>query len=367
MGTVYKETYTQRLPADAGLITRKGERLARWKDRNGRRRTAPAATRRLATLLFGLICAIGMIGCRANSEAEQEQAHTDRNEAAESTQIAENAGRKPEQAATTDADDESVIAEIERVGDSLVRDESAPGKPVIAVVLRGTVVTNAILERLAGLPRLQELYLTGCDALTNLDGLQVTGLQELALHNCSALTNFDALQGLTGLRKLSLVGCNGLTSVDGLKGLTGLQELTLPNCNVVTNFDVLQGLTRLRKLSLVGCDGLTKVDGLKRLTGLKTLDLSHCRALTNVDGLQGLTELQGLNLGGCEALTNVDALTGMTKLQTLDLSYCTALTNVDGLRGLAGLQTLNLRNCDALTQAVHDKLRGSLPETKITF
>ena len=43
MGTVYKETYTQRLPADAGLITRKGERLARWKDRNGRRRTAPAA------------------------------------------------------------------------------------------------------------------------------------------------------------------------------------------------------------------------------------------------------------------------------------------------------------------------------------
>ena len=46
MGTVYKETYTKPMPADAEIITRKGERLARWKDRNGKRRTASVTTGR---------------------------------------------------------------------------------------------------------------------------------------------------------------------------------------------------------------------------------------------------------------------------------------------------------------------------------
>ena len=41
MGTVFKKTYTKALPADADLITRKGERLARWKDAKGKTRTVP--------------------------------------------------------------------------------------------------------------------------------------------------------------------------------------------------------------------------------------------------------------------------------------------------------------------------------------
>ncbi len=40
MGTVYRETYTKPLPPDAELYTRKGERFARWRDRQGRKRTA---------------------------------------------------------------------------------------------------------------------------------------------------------------------------------------------------------------------------------------------------------------------------------------------------------------------------------------
>jgi hypothetical protein len=50
MGTVYNETYTKPLPADAEIITRKGDLLARWKDRNGKRRTALATTRRHGSL-----------------------------------------------------------------------------------------------------------------------------------------------------------------------------------------------------------------------------------------------------------------------------------------------------------------------------
>jgi integrase len=40
MGTVFRKTFTKPLPPDAEIITRRGERLARWKDSKGRTRTA---------------------------------------------------------------------------------------------------------------------------------------------------------------------------------------------------------------------------------------------------------------------------------------------------------------------------------------
>ena len=42
MGTVYRKTATTSLPDGAEIMTRKGERLARWKDRKGRARTTLA-------------------------------------------------------------------------------------------------------------------------------------------------------------------------------------------------------------------------------------------------------------------------------------------------------------------------------------
>ncbi len=44
MGTVYRETYTKPLPANAEQFTRKGERFARWHDSKGRKRTAKVTT-----------------------------------------------------------------------------------------------------------------------------------------------------------------------------------------------------------------------------------------------------------------------------------------------------------------------------------
>jgi integrase len=40
MGTVFRKTFTKPLPAGAEIFVRKGERLARWKDRKGKARTA---------------------------------------------------------------------------------------------------------------------------------------------------------------------------------------------------------------------------------------------------------------------------------------------------------------------------------------
>ena len=46
MATVYRKIITRKLPTGAEIFTRKGERLAKWKDRKGRKRTAPLTSGR---------------------------------------------------------------------------------------------------------------------------------------------------------------------------------------------------------------------------------------------------------------------------------------------------------------------------------
>jgi len=50
MASVYRKTVTRKLPANAELFTRKGERMARWKDRSGKRQTAPVVEGRDGSL-----------------------------------------------------------------------------------------------------------------------------------------------------------------------------------------------------------------------------------------------------------------------------------------------------------------------------
>ncbi|MBI3735295.1 tyrosine-type recombinase/integrase, partial [Candidatus Sumerlaeota bacterium] len=44
MATVFKKTFTKPLPANAEITTRRGERIARWKDGKGKLRTAPVTS-----------------------------------------------------------------------------------------------------------------------------------------------------------------------------------------------------------------------------------------------------------------------------------------------------------------------------------
>ena len=44
MGTVFRKQVTRPMPPGAEIIVRKGQRLARWKDRRGKTRTAPVTT-----------------------------------------------------------------------------------------------------------------------------------------------------------------------------------------------------------------------------------------------------------------------------------------------------------------------------------
>ena len=44
MGSLFKKTVTRPLPPGAEIITRQGERLARWRDEKRKMRTAPVTT-----------------------------------------------------------------------------------------------------------------------------------------------------------------------------------------------------------------------------------------------------------------------------------------------------------------------------------
>jgi internalin A len=62
-------------------------------------------------------------------------------------------------AAERNADEAKAIAEIERLGGKVTVDEKNPGRPVVAVDFTDTQVTDAGLEHLTGLTKLQSLNL----------------------------------------------------------------------------------------------------------------------------------------------------------------------------------------------------------------
>ena len=121
-------------------------------------------------------------------------------------------------------------------------------------------------------------------SLRNLDALAPAlrriNPEFLYLVGCPALENVDGLKGLATLQVLHLSGCTALQNVDGLKGLTALQMLDLSGCTALQNADVLKGLTALQDLYLYGCPALQDVDGLKGLTALQWVHLSRCPKLS---------------------------------------------------------------------------------------
>jgi len=133
----------------------------------------------------------------------------------------------------TRADEASSVAALAELGARIQRDEKQPGKPVVAVDLRNTKVTDAGLKNLAPLTQLQTLDLRETEVtdagLTNLAPL--TQLQTLYLNTKVTDAGLKDLAPLTQLQTLDLSYAMGVTDA-GLKDLapfTQLQTLDLWN------------------------------------------------------------------------------------------------------------------------------------------
>jgi hypothetical protein len=135
-----------------------------------------------------------------------------------------------------DAEGEKAIAEIQKSGGKVDRDEASPGKPVIAVNLGVSQVNDAGLEPLKAFPKLKRLTLNstkitdaGLEHLKPLAGLEKLYIVDVPITDAG----LERLKGLTNLRVLSLVGTNvtdaGLAHI---RGLTNLQEVFLASTKV---------------------------------------------------------------------------------------------------------------------------------------
>ncbi len=136
------------------------------------------------------------------------------------------------------------IAEIQKLGGKVERDDKAPEKPVVRVNLSITKAGDADLAHLKGLDQLKDLRLNN------------TPITDAGLEH---------LKGLSSLEKLYLVDTKvGDAGLEHLKGLANLKILSLAGTQVSdAGLEHLKGLSNLKELFVAG----TKVseEGAKKL------------------------------------------------------------------------------------------------------
>lgn len=212
---------------------------------------------------------------------------------------------------------------IDRLSGKVIRDEDQPGRPIIAVDLSHSTVTDADLKRLARFTELQSLELSFTDVTDE-------GLEHLRV-----LVNLEHLD---------------LTNTDTTyAGLKHLKQLVM-----------LQNLV----LSDQEADGLTDagLEDLKALTRLRCLDLGF--GLTD-RALKMLREIDMLHVLAQATTADGKRPKRQEEVQSM-LLFCPKLTGV-GLKELAGLRNLQtLALVDAkITDDDLDELRKSLPNCRI--
>lgn len=216
---------------------------------------------------------------------------------------------------------ETAIAEIKNLGGMVDLDTAILGRPVVAVSLSNTRVTDASLRFLRDLTQLRDVDLSGTSVtdagLEHLNGLDQLETLDLMLTGVTA-SGLKHIKGLSQLRKVDLT----VTQVTGegleeLARLPQLQELRL-GYTMITDVGLkhLRGLAQLRRLDLSGTAVIGP--GLVHLQGLRQLD-SLCWRQTQVtsaglEHLKDLAELKELDLSMTnltdEGLKHVGRLSG---------------------------------------------------------
>jgi internalin A len=175
-------------------------------------------------------------------------------------------------AGTARADEDRALRTFQRIGATIERDETRPGRPVVAVWFGTDTKTDESWERYS----------------------------DLVLPDTAAkVTDQDVkeLPAFPFLEKLDL--CSSQVTDDGLKELAALKNLQVLDLRKTkisdSGLQVLQQLKKLKRLYLTGC---TVSDAalvhLRDLADLEVLSLGR----TNVTG-EGLSQLKGLkNLQG---------------------------------------------------------------------
>jgi hypothetical protein len=129
-------------------------------------------------------------------------------------------------AARADDGEAEAVRAVQRLGGSVERDPSAPGRPVVGVDLYATAATDADVRRLLAFGRLRWLDL-GETRVTDAGVRQLGCLPELrGVTLCDTAVSDDGLKALAGLERLRTLDLGRTAVTDaGLKHLAGLRGL----------------------------------------------------------------------------------------------------------------------------------------------
>jgi hypothetical protein len=181
------------------------------------------------------------------------------------------------------------------------------------------LLVNPILDDLDGLHNLQkigELYVSNCDAITNIDQFENITL----INGGVRFSSNDNLLNLSGLRnvghfgeflvvsndKLQALGLTSLTTVEGGFGIEG--NSMLDDISSLNNLTSIGG-----SLIINGSNSLTSLEGFENLTSIgNALIIRRTTSLVNLNGLDNLAEIRGSGIAieNNEVLINLDGLTG---------------------------------------------------------
>ncbi|HZZ78920.1 MAG TPA: hypothetical protein VFE62_10405 [Gemmataceae bacterium] len=235
------------------------------------------------------------------------------------------------------ADDPQVVAELRKLGVTLVQDHEQPLRPVVHVTIsaKDVIEIDEAMARLVKLPHLRELTLSGV-ALTSSDRKHLGFLKIRTLNLLStevSKADLEAFDALKELRSLDLRGSVLARLEDPLRLKTpwtgNLQELKLEDRSAISHQFSLEKMDRLERLEI----HFTNDDynhhrrrsfEIARLPQLKHLVLTF--AFANKGAWLGLDRLKNLEslalidngarpLGG----QDLERLKGLAKLKRLAL------------------------------------------------
>lgn len=223
-------------------------------------------------------------------------------------------------------------------------------------------ITSLSLE--SGLMGTKQLLLTQHPHLHDLRVAPLPRLVQLDLSGCSALGSraVAALLSQTpALELLTLYACARLSELN-LAGFAQLKTVQLSGCTALTTLSILQ-CPKLGGIGLDGCYALTSM----HLCGLRSLRSAELLVLASVGPLR----LRSLRLPGCALLSSetVSALApAMRELSDVDLSHC-PLIDTAAILSLtrhcgSSLTSLKLYNCRRLHDEALAELGARCPQLK---
>ncbi|XP_043687812.1 TMV resistance protein N-like [Telopea speciosissima] len=178
-------------------------------------------------------------------------------------------------------------------------------------------------------PYLEQLNLTGCDSLDELDESigKLSQLKSLILNSCYSLKKLpDGVGLLQKLKVLNFGYCSKLVKLPrSMGGMRCLDSINLYRINITKFPDVFLMPPNLPESSEAGnilSKSASIPPNLSKLKFLKTLKLWYCKKLEEIPGLEGTESLEELDARGCYNLTNN---TPRMKVQIAKVKFCEIL------------------------------------------